>query len=213
MKMASSNLLRKLPFQVAKTSTRCFCGPANRWQNRQADRGKPIPYKRTKTNAQPQEDDFMGDVIGECENDPKFLKSKEGITADFQRVVRIYRPVKNAGQQYNQDAYGTWQVEFVNAARPWNNPLMGWTSRKDSMYDEHFKFVHFDSKDDAIKWAIRAGYRYEISEPKVARKKPKSYNSTFGLNGIPSARPDIDTKLASQKLRVRSRRAIIPPLV
>ena len=87
----------------------------------------------------------------------EFIKSKEGITSDFQRVVRIYRPVKNAGQQYNQDAYGTWQVEFVNAGRAWNNPLMGWTSRKDSMYDEHFKWVHFDSKEDAIKWAIRAG--------------------------------------------------------
>merc|ERR1719333_771053 len=93
---------------------------------------------------------------------------------------------KNPSQQYNMDGYGTWKVEFVNAGRAWNNPLMGWTSRKDAMYDNHFQWVHFDTKEDAIKWAIRAGYKYEIMEPRVARKKPKSYNSTFGLNGVPT---------------------------
>merc|ERR1719499_296657 len=190
--MASIKIFRRVALpvqQISRNCIRCFSGPLREHQMKQQTGGTPKTYKPAKTKDQPKADSF--EDITESHTDSGFVKSEIGeITEDGeQRTVRIYYPTGNTGQQYNRDSYGWWKVEFVNAGRTWNNPLMGWTSREDQMYDNHFQWVDFETKEDAIKWAIKAGYKYEIQEPRIARKKPKNYNSTFGLNGIPKERP------------------------
>ena len=55
----------------------------------------------------------------------------------MRRVVRIYSPSKNAMQSGTNAARG-WRLEFDNQQR-WENPLMGWASRRVECRELRFK--------------------------------------------------------------------------
>lgn len=122
--------------------------------------------------------------------DRSILLELDGVgDADRGRTVRIYKRSRPAGQQFNNDAegYTFWRVEFINEGARWNNPLMGWTSTSDGYTNQHMDRFTFENKDAAEKWCKRQGFKYLFQADQKSRKRAKSYNATFGLNGIPKA--------------------------
>ncbi|CAH1961516.1 unnamed protein product [Acanthoscelides obtectus] len=95
-----------------------------------------------------------------------------------ERRVRIYEPPKNC-MQSGTNNIGHWEMDFDNRER-WENPLMGWTSTGDPL--SNLK-VQFTSKEEAIEFCEKNGWKYYIQESKLEKKfKPKSYGINFSWN-------------------------------
>lgn len=71
-----------------------------------------------------------------------------------------------------------WCLEFDTRER-WENPLMGWSSSADPLSNTS---VHFKTKEAAIKFAEKNGWRYEVEERKERTPKVKSYGANFSWN-------------------------------
>ncbi|KAH8387720.1 hypothetical protein KR093_009135, partial [Drosophila rubida] len=94
------------------------------------------------------------------------------------RRVRIHIPVKNA-MQSGTDNVQTWQIEFDNRER-WENPLMGWASSGDPLSNLN---VQFGSKEEAITYCERNGWRYYVdSQVKEKKERVKNYGINFSWN-------------------------------
>ncbi|KAK3097008.1 hypothetical protein FSP39_005554 [Pinctada imbricata] len=93
------------------------------------------------------------------------------------RLVRIYVPTKNAMQS---GVYGTrrWKIEFDTRER-WENPLMGWTSSGDPLSNLN---CEFNSKEDAITFVEKNGWKYYVEERKEMKQLRKSYGANFSWN-------------------------------
>jgi NADH dehydrogenase (ubiquinone) Fe-S protein 4 len=68
-----------------------------------------------------------------------------------------------------------WQLDFDVRER-WENPLIGWSSSGDPLSN---MAVKFSSKEDAIHFAEKNGWAYEVEEPQKWKFKPKSYGLNF----------------------------------
>ena len=90
-------------------------------------------------------------------------------------AVRIYRPAKTATQS-GRAKTRKWVIEFEMAAARRIDPLMGWTSSDDTRQQVS---LSFDSQADAIAFAKRNGWSYELVEAEARRVKPKSYADNF----------------------------------
>lgn len=55
-------------------------------------------------------------------------------------------------------------------AEKWANPLMGWTSTADYQYMSYRRLA-FDTKEDAIDFAEKRGWAYEVEEPNPRNHK------------------------------------------
>merc|ERR1711983_105321 len=93
------------------------------------------------------------------------------------RVVRIYKPAKNA-MQSGTAGIKRWKIEFDNQQR-WENKLMGWASSADPVSNI---LLDFATKEDAIAFAERHGWDYELEDPKERAPKAKSYALNFAWN-------------------------------
>merc|ERR1719504_514880 len=91
-----------------------------------------------------------------------------------ERVVRIYKPAKNA-MQSGTAGIKRWKIEFDNQQR-WENNLMGWSSTADPLSN---MVLDFASKEDAMAFAEKHGWAYELEDPKVRVPKTKSYALNF----------------------------------
>ncbi|XP_034667850.1 NADH dehydrogenase [ubiquinone] iron-sulfur protein 4, mitochondrial [Drosophila subobscura] len=95
-----------------------------------------------------------------------------------ERRVRIHIPPKNA-MQSGTDNINNWQIEFDNRER-WENPLMGWASSGDPLSNLN---VQFGSKDEAITYCERNGWRWYIDgEVKSKKDRVKNYGVNFSWN-------------------------------
>jgi len=104
--------------------------------------------------------------------------SASGAPLDLQaRTVRIYKPSKAATQSGNWNGR-QWRMDWDVLPRGyrWENGLMGWQSSGDFMQATH---VFFKTKEDAIQFAEKQGYKWLIQEPNVRELKPKAYASNF----------------------------------
>ncbi|KAJ3362560.1 hypothetical protein HDU91_003370 [Kappamyces sp. JEL0680] len=90
------------------------------------------------------------------------------------RTVRIYRPAKTAMQSGTANTE-EWKIDF-DVEDKWQNELMGWSSSADPVQALRIKF---DTKEAAILFAERQGYRYRVDEPKETKFKVRSYASNF----------------------------------
>jgi hypothetical protein len=73
-----------------------------------------------------------------------------------------------------------WVLEFDQTAPRETDPLMGWTSSSDMMQQVR---LAFDTKEDAVAYATRAGLSYRVEEPqKPALRKGLSYSDNFKFN-------------------------------
>ena len=71
-----------------------------------------------------------------------------------------------------------WKIEFDNQQR-WENNLMGWASSADPVSNV---LLDFASKEDAVAFAERHGWVYELEDPKERAPKTKSYALNFAWN-------------------------------
>ncbi|KAF5097587.1 hypothetical protein D0Z00_002345 [Geotrichum galactomycetum] len=93
------------------------------------------------------------------------------------RVVRIYQQAKPATQS---GTYGTfaWRLDWdiVDRANRWENDLIGYASSGDYMQAAQLKF---DTKEAAVRFAVKNGYDYYVQEPHVRAFRAKAYANNF----------------------------------
>ncbi len=94
--------------------------------------------------------------------------------------VRIYQPTKNA-MQSGRAKLGLWVLEHEPGAAKRADPLMGWIGSSDTKGQVKLRF---DTRDEAIAFAKKNGFDYNVTEPKVRRIKPKDYSSNFAYDRI-----------------------------
>jgi NADH dehydrogenase (ubiquinone) Fe-S protein 4 len=95
------------------------------------------------------------------------------------RTVRIFHPSPSATQQLPRTSF--WHLEFESTSR-WLNPLMGWTSTGDTAHQVR---LQFNSREEAIAYAERYGFRWTELKEQVAKTPKKSYADNFKWKGFP----------------------------
>lgn len=93
------------------------------------------------------------------------------------RKARIFVPARN-NMQSGVNNTKKWKMEFDTRER-WENPLMGWASTADPLSN---LVLTFSTKEDAIAFAEKNGWSYDVEERKVPKPKSKSYGANFSWN-------------------------------
>ncbi len=92
-------------------------------------------------------------------------------------LARIFRPAKSATQSGRAKTQA-WALEFPPAAARIADPLMGWTQTTDTNGQVR---LNFDSRDEAIAYAQRAGLAFEVQADPSTKKLIKSYADNFAF--------------------------------
>ena len=93
--------------------------------------------------------------------------------------ARIYQPAKDPSQS-GLARTKQWILEFDRTERRETDPLMGWTSSGDMLQQVK---LEFDTREDAVAYATRAGISYRVEEPqKPVMRKGLSYSDNFKFN-------------------------------
>ena len=93
-------------------------------------------------------------------------------------TARIFKPARSA-MQSGEARTKEWVLEFAPATPRAADPLMGWTSTRDTQTQVR---LEFETKEEAIAYAVREGLSYSLAEPKPRKPIRKSYadNVRFG---------------------------------
>ena len=95
-------------------------------------------------------------------------------------AVRIYKPAKTA-MQSGEARTREWLLEYEPESPSTPEPLMGWISSADTKAQIR---LEFDTKEEAIAYATRAGLAYTVIEPKPRKPIRKSYADNFRFGRI-----------------------------
>ncbi len=96
-------------------------------------------------------------------------------------VLRIFRPARTAMQSGRANTR-RWIAEFAPTDRKEPDPLMGWNGSRDTRSQVK---MTFESKEEAIAFAERRGYDYEVWEAEsVKRPVPKTYADNFRFDRV-----------------------------
>jgi hypothetical protein len=95
-------------------------------------------------------------------------------------TARIFKPARTA-MQSGEARTKEWVLEFAPASPRSADPLMGWTSSRDTQTQVR---LEFDSKEEAIAYATREGLAYTVAEPKPRKPIRKSYADNFRYGRI-----------------------------
>lgn len=88
---------------------------------------------------------------------------------------RIFKPTKNAMQSGKKNS--PWMMLPIEEENiRFVNPITGWIAAADISSQFRFEFL---SKEEAIKFAEKKGFQYEVEEPQIQTVKPKSYAANF----------------------------------
>ena len=93
-------------------------------------------------------------------------------------VLRIYKPSKTA-MQSGRSKTKTWIAEYITNESIEKDSLMGWNMSKDTK--SQIK-VFFQSKEEAIFWAKKNNYPFEVIKYNSRKIKPKKYSDNFSFN-------------------------------
>jgi hypothetical protein len=93
--------------------------------------------------------------------------------------VRIYKPAKTA-MQSGQRNTKEWVLETEPAPKE-IDPLMGWTSSRDTMQQVKLQFL---TLEEAKAYAEKNGWRYTDELPKARHVRPKAYADNFAFNRV-----------------------------
>lgn len=93
------------------------------------------------------------------------------------RKVHIFVPARNA-MQSGVNNTKKWKMEFDTRER-WENPLMGWASSADPLSN---MLLSFSTKEEAIAFAEKNGWSYDVQERRIPKPKSKSYGANFSWN-------------------------------
>ena len=100
----------------------------------------------------------------------------------IEMTVRIYKPSKTA-MQSGSARTKAWVLEHEPASPREVDPLMGWTSSRDTQAQVR---LEFDTKEEAIAYAERNGLQYRLIEPSLRKPQRKSYSDNFKFGRIGS---------------------------
>jgi hypothetical protein len=88
---------------------------------------------------------------------------------------RIFQPAKSAMQSGKKNSRKWLILPIQNNIRS-ISPITGWISASDTSSQFRFEFA---TKDEAINFAQKNKWHFEIEEPQGAKIKPKSYAANF----------------------------------
>jgi hypothetical protein len=89
--------------------------------------------------------------------------------------VRIYQPSKTAMQSGRARTHA-WVLEYEVATPRRPEPLMGWISAGDTLNQVRLRF---ETKEEAIAFAVRKGWEINLEEPRPRRVRPRNYADNF----------------------------------
>ena len=95
-------------------------------------------------------------------------------------AARIYRPSKTA-MQSGIAKTSRWLLEYEPESPREIEPLMGWTSSRDTR--QQIK-LWFDTKEEAIAYAARSGIPATVEEPQEATRRTIAYSDNFRFNRV-----------------------------
>ena len=95
-------------------------------------------------------------------------------------LARIYRPAKTAMQQ-GRAKTRKWILEYEPVTRRDPDPLMGWSSARDTLNQVQLRF---DTLEEALVYAKANELDYTIIEPQVRTPKAKSYADNFRYDRV-----------------------------
>ncbi|MEE4210078.1 MAG: ETC complex I subunit [Parvularcula sp.] len=93
--------------------------------------------------------------------------------------ARIYRPSRTA-MQSGKAKFDEWVLEFEESYAKRLEPLMGWTSSRDTQAGQ--VVLTFDTKDQAVAYAKEHQIPYQVIEPARNRPTFKAYSDNFASN-------------------------------
>jgi hypothetical protein len=96
--------------------------------------------------------------------------------------ARIFREAQTPVQSGHARSK-LWLLVFDQESAREIDPLMGWTSSRDTRQQVRLRF---DTKDEAIAYATRHGIAYRLEEPKEPKRKGISYSDNFKFNRVGS---------------------------
>lgn len=96
--------------------------------------------------------------------------------------ARILRPAKTA-MQSGTAATRQWVLEYEPASKREPDPLMGWSSARDTLNQVRLRF---DTLEEAIAFADKKKLDYIIIEPHARTPKPKAYADNFKYDRVRS---------------------------
>jgi hypothetical protein len=94
--------------------------------------------------------------------------------------ARIYRPAKTA-MQSGRAQTRKWILEYEPANQRDPDPLMGWSSARDTLNQVRLRF---DTLDEAREYADAHGIEYALIEPHLRTPKVKSYADNFRYDRV-----------------------------
>jgi hypothetical protein len=97
-------------------------------------------------------------------------------------VARIYKPARTA-MQSGKARTKDWLLEHEAASAREIDPLMGWTSSRDTQTQVR---LSFETKEAAMAYAERNGLPYVVEEPTEKTVSTKSYADNFRYGRIGS---------------------------
>ena len=105
---------------------------------------------------------------------PKNIKEMaatfSGMPAEHANRTVTIAPRQHKTLQSAEKLSHVWMITWDNQER-WMNPLMGWTSSADPMSNVR---LSFDSREDAVAFAERNGWKYNVKAP-MKMQSPESY--------------------------------------
>jgi len=94
--------------------------------------------------------------------------------------ARIYRPAKTA-MQSGRAQTRKWVLEYEPATRRDPDPLMGWSSARDTLNEVQLRF---ETLEEALAFARRHRFDYRVIEPQARTPKAKSYADNFRYDRV-----------------------------
>jgi ETC complex I subunit-like protein len=95
-------------------------------------------------------------------------------------LARIHRPPKTA-MQSGRAQTRKWVLEYEPASRRDPDPLMGWSSARDTLNEVQLRF---DTLDEALAFAEKHGLEYTLIEDHPRTPKVKSYADNFRYDRV-----------------------------
>ncbi|ORX40855.1 ETC complex I subunit conserved region-domain-containing protein [Kockovaella imperatae] len=97
--------------------------------------------------------------------------------AMLHRQVRIYKPTKSTMQSAKGKTH-RWVLDWdtLAGAGRWTNPLMGWAASGDYMQGTN---MFFKTMEEAVAFATKQGWSYQIIPPKETKIPPKNYANNY----------------------------------
>jgi len=92
----------------------------------------------------------------------------------------IYQPAKTAMQSGRANSR-RWLLEFEPGAARTLDPLMGWTSSRDTSQQVRLAFT---TREAAVAYAERNGVDYRVIEPQRAKPRLKAYADNFRYDRV-----------------------------